>query len=113
TFKPAESNFHAAYYETNGTNEGRRLCFISPRITFAREQDGDRGAGAGGFADKRRVRSVYWQQRESVHYLCRSNGGQRDHHVHAADHQGTPSYPRFDGTFDDSPRRKSRSSDYQ
>jgi len=45
----------------NETYEAHRLFFISLRITFACEQNGDRGAGAGGFADKRRVRGVYWQ----------------------------------------------------
>jgi hypothetical protein len=46
---------------TNEADAVPRLFFISLRITFAREQNGDRGAGAGGFADERRVRGVYWQ----------------------------------------------------
>ena len=35
-----------------------RLFFASLQITFAGEQNGDRSAGEGGFADKRRVCSV-------------------------------------------------------
>jgi hypothetical protein len=35
-----------------------RLFFACLRITFAGEQNGDRGTGAGGFADKRRVCGV-------------------------------------------------------
>ncbi len=54
-------NYSRVSHVTNGTYAVHRLFFISLRITFAREQNGDRGAGAGGFADERRVRGVYWQ----------------------------------------------------
>src|SRR5437016_11343934 len=40
--------------ETNATIDARRLFFVFLRITFAGEQNGDRSAGARGFADKRR-----------------------------------------------------------
>src|SRR5471032_3336799 len=47
------------------------------------EQDGDRGAGSCGFADERGMRRFYRQLRQGLHYLCRSNGRKRHHHVHA------------------------------
>ena len=59
---------HVSY--GNETFEAHRLFFISRQITFAREQNGDRGAGTGGSTDERRVRSVYWEQRKGVHHLC-------------------------------------------
>src|ERR1041385_7024975 len=104
-------NFHMTQLShdvlTNKSYAAHRLFFISLRITFAREQNGDRGAGTGGSTDKRRVRSVYWEQRKGVHHLCRSNSWQRDHHVHASDHQGAATHSRPNGAFDDCSRCKS------
>ena len=58
-------NFNATYVSDvsygNETFEAARLCFISLRITFAREQNGDRGAGEGSPANQRRLRGVYWE----------------------------------------------------
>ena len=38
------------------------LSFLFAHVLFAREQNGDRGAGAGSFANKRRMRGFPRQQ---------------------------------------------------
>ena len=61
----------------------RSLVFRPAGYVRADEQNGDRGAGARGLADQRRLRGFSREQRQGLHHLCRSNGRQRDHDVHA------------------------------
>src|SRR5258708_18720219 len=60
-----------------------------------------------------RVRGFHWEQRQGFHYLCRSNGRERHHHVHARHHQGAPPHARPDGAPDRLIRSEEHTSELQ
>ena len=85
----------------------RLACFSPARYRLPDEQDGDRSACARSFADERGMRRFPREHRQGLHHLCRSDGRQRDHHVHARYLERAAADPRFDGASDDGTRRES------
>ena len=61
---PLRENLHLT--GTTRLMDGRdpvlSLFFPVAHVLFAREQNGNRGAGAGSFTDERRMRGFPWQQ---------------------------------------------------
>src|SRR6266478_6472267 len=64
---PRENRRTAHRHSARSREEYAFLVFPRPADNVPCEQDGDRGAGPGGFADQRGVRSFFGEQRQGVH----------------------------------------------